>query len=82
MRGAQNRPVSLDVKGDSIRSLALDHQLTVVSDRFESGPDPQPVQPERQLRAGNRPFVEVSLFQKPKPFPEPPEDPWEFRNGQ
>ena len=32
IRGAQDRPVALGVGGDSIRSLASDHQLTVWSD--------------------------------------------------
>ena len=43
--------------------------------RFESQADPRQESPERQLWGLNRTFAEVSLFQKPKPFPEPPEAP-------
>ena len=31
----QDRTVALDVKGNSIRSLALDQQINVVGDRFD-----------------------------------------------
>jgi hypothetical protein len=54
-------------KGDRRRSIA--------SVCLESQADTERVRSERQLRALNRPLAEVSLFQKPKPFPERAEDP-------
>jgi len=69
----------IDFVGGAEGDRTPDLRIANETGRYESGATTERVRTKRQLRALNRPFLAVSLLQKPKPFPERAEDPCQFR---